>query len=260
MKLNVKQLTIIVFTLLCIVSGYHYGYGNVIWQIIVAVSICLITNLLIEYSRTGKLIVSESAIITGLIIAMVAAPKSPVLEIAILSMIAIVSKFLIKTNNRTVFNPAALSLLIGVLVFNLPLGWWADYNHFLTIIAGSLLLIKYNGHWKMIYAFLITLIVFIIIHSLFLGLTISDELYFKIGISFFFTFFMLTDPRTTPLMADQFITFGIITSVGTFLSMLFFPSTTFIGGLLVANLITPYLNNLSMQKIKARIPVKIQPT
>ena len=250
MKLNIKQWTIIALILLAAFGGYRSGYGNVAWQTITSLTTALVTNIVIDWLRTKRLVISESAIITGLIIALVTAPSSPLPEIALLAFVAIVSKFLIRFNKRTIFNPAALSLLIGVLVFNLPLGWWGDHNHILTIIAGSLLLIEYRGQWKTVYSFLITLAALVIIHALILNMPVVEELTFKIGISFFFAFFMLTDPKTKPLMADQSIPFGIITAVFSFLSMIFLPSTTFIGGLLVANLTTPLLNILSLKKIR----------
>jgi len=249
-KLNIKQLTIIALLILGIVGGYRYGYGTVFWQTIVSVGTAAITNLVLTWFKTKKAVFSESAIITGLIIAMVAAPSSPLPLISLLAFVAIISKFLLKINNRSIFNPAALSLLLGVLVFNLPLGWWGDYNHILTIIAGSLLLIEYRGQWKMIYSFLVTLALLTIIQALIINMPVTDELNFRIGIAFFFSFFMLTDPKTRPLMADQALTFGMITAIFSFLSAIFLPSTTFIGGLLVANLATPFLNTLSLKKIR----------
>lgn len=250
--LNVKHWTIISLCLLGAISGYFYGYANVLGQIIIAVLVCLTVNALIEFYRSKKIILSDSAIITGLLISMVAAPNTPWLFIAALSAIAILSKFLIKFDQRTVFNPAALSLLIGNLFFKIPLSWWVDNNHLLTIIAGSILLIKYNQHWKMIFAFLLSLAALISLQAFFIQQPLIDQLYFNLGISFFFAFFMITDPRTSPMIADQFIAFGIIVAIGSFLCMIFYPPATLVGGLLIANLINPYLNRLSLKRIKAK--------
>lgn len=257
--LNVKQWTIILLCLLAAISGYHYGYLNVLGQVIIAVLVCVTVNAFIEFSRTGKLILSESAIITGLIISMVSAPKTSWLFIAVISAIAILSKFVIKFDKRTVFNPAALSLLIGTIFFKIPLSWWGDNNHLLTIIAGSILLIKYNGHWKMIFTFLFTLIFFIGFQAFITQQPLIDLLYFNIGISFFFAFFMITDPRTSPMMPDQFFNFGVIAATGSFLCTIFYPPANLIGGLLLANLITPYLNRLSLNRIKAKVAATTKP-
>jgi enediyne biosynthesis protein E5 len=250
--LNVKQWTILLLCILGIVGGYRYGYTNVAGQVIVSVLVTTALNLAFDYFRTKKIILSESAIITGLIISMVAAPNTNLLTIAIIAAIAIFSKQLIQIKKRTLFNPAAFSLLIGILFFQLPLSWWADSNHYLTIIAGSILLLTYSGHWKTIYAFLGTLTVLLTIRALLWHLPLADQLYLNLGISYFFTFFMLTDPKTSPMIGDEFIIYSVITAVGTFLSIVFHPSSIFLGGLLAANLATPYLNTLSLNKIKAR--------
>jgi Na+-translocating ferredoxin:NAD+ oxidoreductase RnfD subunit len=104
----------------------------------------------------------------------------------------------------------------------------------------------------MIYAFIIPTILLITGRAILLNLPVADEIYFNAGIIFFFSFFMLTDPKTSPMMADKLITFGIIATFGSFLCMLFYPPAILLGGLLLANLITPYLNILSLNKIKAK--------
>ncbi len=251
-NLNIKQWTLIVLPILGLVGGYNAGYINVIGQVLVAIFVATGLNMIIDYFLTKKIKISDSAIITGLIISTVAAPSTPLLLIAFLSVIAIISKYFIRAKNRTIFNPAAFSFLIGILFFHLQLGWWADYNHYLTIILGSFLMVQYPGHWKMLFSFFITWVVLISVRAFVLNLPLIDELYLSVGISFFFMFFMLTDPKTIPLMADQFMTFGILVALGSFISALFFPSTIFILGLLTANLANLYLNALSLKKVRLK--------
>lgn len=252
-NLNVKQYTIILLCLLATISGYKYGYENVLGQLAVAVLITGITNSAIEYFRTKTLRISDSGLITGLIIAMVLAPNSPLLLTGLLSILAIASKYILRINNRPVFNPAALGLMIGLIFFKTALGWWGDYYHILTIVAGSILLIKFPGRWKMIFAFLITLSALIISKAQISGPSAFDQLYLNISISSFFIFFMLTDPKTSPLLPNQFVTFGILAAIGSFAAAIFLPSTIFVSGLLLADLSVPYLNHLSIQKIKKPI-------
>ena len=61
---------------------------------------------------------------------------------------------------------------------------------------------------------------------------------------------MVTDPKTSPLLPDQFINFGILTAVGSFMALIFFPSALFIGGLLAADAFVRYLNYRSLRKLK----------
>src|SRR3990167_8123472 len=200
--LNLKQYTIVLLFCLAIVSGYRYGYENILGQMAVAILLAGATNSAIEYLRTKTWRISDSG------------------------------------------------LIIGVLFFKAVLGWWGDYYHILTIIAGSILLTKYTGHWKMIFAFLANLSILILGRALISGSSVIDQLYLIVSISSFFIFFMLTDPKTSPLLPDKFIVFGTLAAVGSFISVIFLPSALFVAGLLAADLFVPYLNYLSLQKMK----------
>lgn len=252
-NLNVKQYTIILLCLLAAVSGYKYGYENILGQMSVAVLMTGIASSSIEYFRTKTLRISDSGLITGLIIAMVLAPNSSLLLTGLLSIMAIASKYILRINNRPIFNPAAFGLMIGLIFFKTALGWWGDYYHILTIIAGSILLIKFPGRWKTIFAFLVTLSVSIIFKAQISGPSAFDQLYLNISVSSFFIFFMLTDPKTSPLLPNQFIAFGIFAAVGSFIGATLLPSSLFVSGLLIADLSVPYLNYLSLKRIKRTI-------
>lgn len=247
--LNVKQWTIILLLVAGIISGYHYGYGSVLGQVVVAVICAVLTSGVADYLKTKKWKISESAIITGLIIGMVTGPNSSLMAISLISVLAIISKYLFQINKRSVLNPAAFGLLIGMLFFKIALGWWADYSHIITIILGSILMAKYAGHWKMIFAFLITFAAAVCYKAFFYHLVFADELFLNIGISFFFTFFMLTDPKTAPIFPNQQIKFGMLTALFTFVMLQVYPAASFTGGLLLANLAVPYINYKSMKKI-----------
>lgn len=248
--LNVKQWTILLLTTLALVCGWHYGFDKTLPQVALSLFCSVSSNAILDLISTKKLKISESAIITGLTISMVAAPKTHLAVIALMATIAIGSKYVLQINKRPVFNPAALSLLIGLFFFNVTLGWWGGYYSVLTIIAGSILLMKFSGHWKMIYAFLGTLTGLLIIRSWILNLPIIDELYLNLGISFFFVFFMLTDPKTAPILPNQLSKYAVIAAIGTVLSIQFHPPTVLIGGLLLANLLTPYINYRALKKIQ----------
>jgi len=103
----------------------------------------------------------------------------------------------------------------------------------------------------MIFSFFATLSVLIFARSLANNTSFVDQIYLVIGTSFFFVFFMLTDPKTAPLRSEDLIIFGMIAALGTFASVLYWPATIFIGGLLIANLAVPILNkiNFSIQRI-----------
>lgn len=251
---NTKDWTIFLLLILGAISGYSYGYGSVIGQVVVAVVVMGGLDAIITFWRTKKWTLPESGILSGMILGMIAAPASSLPTIALLSVIGILSKYILRWNKRTIFNPAALSLLIGTFFFNIIMGWWADHYQFLTIITGSILLYKYSGHWKLIFAFLITFTVLLAGKSLIMHQSLIDELYLNIGTSFFFMFFMLTDPKTMPMMPKDYPIYGVVAAIGTLLSILFAPKTIFLGGLLLANVVAAFINAHTMAKLRAPKP------
>ncbi|MFA6603687.1 MAG: RnfABCDGE type electron transport complex subunit D [Patescibacteria group bacterium] len=241
-KLNVKQLTILLILLLAVSSVWRLGTEAILWQLLLAASTAAVLEAAVGYRRTRRLALSESGLITGLIIAGVAAPGSSMFAVVLMTAIAIVSKHLLKIQRRNIFNPAAFGLLCGVLFLGVRLSWWIDASHLLTIVAGSVLLAFFTGRWRQILAFLAVFIGLLGARSWFSGQPFTMELYLYVSISSFFVFFMLTDPRTSPLAPRGQLLFAAVAAIGSFLSILFQPATIFIGGLLAANLLAAGLN------------------
>lgn len=245
MKLNLKDWVIIYLAALALIGGWHYGYEKVAAQIIVSSAVCLIFAAVLKALKKKKMF-SRSALITGLIIGLVLAPGEVLWRVILICLIAMASKF-IKFNNRHIFNPAAFGLLAG-LFFGTQMGWWAAYSAPLVIIVGAHLLYELKGRWKMIFSFFAALIVLIFAQSLMLDASFVDQVYLVIGTSFFFAFFMLTDPMTAPFKPKDLVIFGIIAAAGTFASVIYWPPAVFIGGLLMANLAVPILNKINFSR------------
>ena len=249
LKMNAKRWTILLILVLASVSGWRFGYGHVWPQVLFAVVCAVGADVIFDLFVLKKPVFSESTVITGLIVAVLPAPESPLLPIALMSLFAIASKRLIRVDRRNVFNPAALGLLIGVLLFGARLSWWVDANHLLTILAGAVLFTVFSGRWRSIFAFLAVFIILIIARAVALGHPIPADLYLYVSISSFFVFFMLTDPRTSPLMPKDQPLFAAVVAVGSFLSVIFHPASIFLGGLLLADVLTIFLNRRSFANL-----------
>jgi Na+-translocating ferredoxin:NAD+ oxidoreductase RnfD subunit len=223
-----------------IISGWHYGYGNILPQVLMAVFTCVIVNGVLGYfKKRGEeprvFYFSYSALITGLILSAVLAPNTSLSIVFYLALIAIISKYIFRSNHNNIFNPAALAIFIGMLFFHTMQSWWVSDNPWLITLAGAYLLYNLRGRWKMVFSFLITLIILISAKAWINNLPIAGELYLNIGTSFFFMFFMLTDPKTAPCLPRELVWFGVIAAIGSFLSIIFWPASIFILGLLGAN-------------------------
>jgi Na+-translocating ferredoxin:NAD+ oxidoreductase RnfD subunit len=248
LSLNVKKLTLILITALAAVGGWKMGYARVLPQVVVAVAAAAAIDAAVVLFRQKKLVWSDSAAITGLIVAGVAAPQTSPIVIAAVAAVAVVSKHIIRFDRRNVFNPAALGLLLGVFVFGLRLSWWIDSTHLLTIAAGALLLARFAGRWRLVLVFLAVFAGLLAAYAWRLGDPLVDVWFQYVSITSFFVFFMATDPRTSPVMARHLPAFGAIAAAGSFLSVVLHPASIFIGGELLANLFTPLFNRVALRK------------
>lgn len=204
--------------------------ANVLTSVIVCISLSLLVRLFIK-KKEFKL--SKDAAITGMIIAIVLQPIG-ILLTAIVAALAIILKNLIRFEGKPLFNPAALALVLGAMLLKTPLTWWA---------AGPLSLLGFwiayrQGKVPMSLSFI----------SVSLGLNILLEL--KQGAfswdilannpAFFLAFFMLTEPKTTPLWKNQQLLFGAGVAILAFLHALVLPTIDpLLVGLLIMNALRP---------------------
>lgn len=256
MKLTIKSWTLIALAFLAIVGIGHAGVSVVLPQLVVAVVICLFGDGLVLYVRSKKVRISDAGMITGLIVAMVLAPSTPIWLVIVASFAAIASKHLLRFKYRNVFNPATFGLVVA-LMFGGAMGWWGGFSPILTIVVGAALLGVYPGRWKLIASFLVTFVSLIGIGSLIGQTSFFTDLYFLIGSSFFFIFFMLTDPKTSSVTPNGLILFGVLVAALSFLSHLVLPSTMYLVGLLIANAVSPWMNIRRIRFAPSTTPVPV---
>jgi Na+-translocating ferredoxin:NAD+ oxidoreductase RnfD subunit len=243
MKLNVKHWTLIALAVLTTAGAFHVGLGSVFVQVAVALLVCLAVDGFAARRKTGKFHVSDSAAITALIVATVLAPNEPWWRVAIVSLVAMLSKHLIRVGPKNLFNPAAFGLALGVLIGS-PLSWWGAFSPTLTVIVGSALLAAHPGRWKKIAAFLLTLTALVGLQAAFTDASFIDQAYLVLGASFFFALIMLTDPKSGPIFPRGMTLFGAIVAGAVFLLSLLMPSEMYVGGLLIGNACVPLLNKM----------------
>ncbi len=243
LNINVKRLTLILILFLAAVSGWRMGYGRVLPQVAVSLAVALTLETAVSYKRLKKLVWSDAAAITGLIVGGVAAPNAPLAGIAAMSALAMVSKYVISIDRRNVFNPAAFGLLVGTVALKVPLSWWVDSTHLLTIAVGALLLVRLPGRWRMVFTFLAFFAALVALRAWSLGRSPLFDWYLYVSITSFFLFFMATDPRTAPIKVEQQPLFALLAAAGAYISVALHPQSIFLFGLIVANLVAAWQNH-----------------
>lgn len=238
---------------------YFSGFGRIpidkYFGILIASLISAICfDLLISYLRIRKLFLPHAAVVSGLIIALLANPNMPLWQIVTICAIAMASKNFIRVSGKHIFNPAGFGLFIGGLIFLQNVAWWGtsfQYSSNLnaqTLILNIILLSPlYISAYRMRRHFSIA--AFIIVNTILTLFSIGNFSPTILLITLlnptivFFSIVMLPEPMTSPSKRNLQILFGVTAAVLNFIltsntiaGNIFIPDSL-IASLLVANLI-----------------------
>lgn len=204
--------TILLLLLMVVVSSYTLRIIPYSAMAAVAATL-LIEAALVKYYLKVRLRLPLPALITGLLISMIAPQNAPLLLIVLAAAAAEFSKFFIKFKSSILLNPTAFGLLIALPMFHLGDTWWASssYNVLGMILSLSPLLIVAAYYAKrlptsisfMSMAMAIGLILGGVGHMSVSGL---DSLLFSIN--YLFAFVMIADPKTSPIGITSQIIYG----------------------------------------------------
>ncbi len=79
------------------------------------------------FFKNKKLSITDSSVISGLIIGYVLSPYNPWWIFTLASLAAICSKYLIQIHKKHLFNPAALGIFLTVILFGASTQWKGTY-------------------------------------------------------------------------------------------------------------------------------------
>jgi Na+-translocating ferredoxin:NAD+ oxidoreductase RnfD subunit len=185
----------------------------------------------------------SGAVLTGFIVAMVLQPNEPLAVMAITSILAILSKYVLRTRSANVFNPAALAVVASYYMFQTGQSWWGAlpdapiWTKAVLIVAGVFIADRVN---KMplvlvflgVYFLLFTVTAFVTNPVHVSGVFRAPDL----EAALYFAFIILTDPPTSPVRYPDQIVCGVIVAV---VSFAFFQWTAavyyLLAGVLVGN-------------------------
>ncbi|MFL5659641.1 MAG: oxidoreductase [Ktedonobacteraceae bacterium] len=161
----------------------------------------------------------ESAYITALILALIIDPvKSPgdLLFPGWAAILAMSSKYILALNNKHVFNPAAIAVVITSFALGESASWWVGTASMLpAVLLGGVLLVRKLHQGEMVSIFVVASLVTVCIASLLEGLPVTRELQQLLVESplFFFAAIMLTEPLTVPPTQNLKRIYGLITGI-----------------------------------------------
>ena len=190
----------------------------------------------------------KSALISGLSLCLLLRTNSLVL-VVVASVITIASKFLIRVNGKHLFNPTnfglvALMLITGGTVWVSP-GQWGNvaFFSFLMVCLGGLVVMRAERS-DVTLAFIASYLTLVIGRSLWLGEPLAIPLHrLQSGALLLFTFFMISDPRTTPDSRAGRIVFAALVACGAwYVQFRMFRTNGLLWSLAAFSLCTPLLD------------------
>lgn len=221
------------------------------WAFLLAVLACVISTLAIEtlilYFKTKKFQITESSIITGLIIGYVLSSDEMWWRFAFACFLAILSKHLIRFQKKHIFNPAAFGIFLTLIFLGASTQWRATYVWYILVPFGIYFAHRLKKLEIVIGYAIISLALFGI--QAFLSGIPSGKIFGYF--SYFYIFVMVIEPKTTPLRPPGKYLFGA--GLAALIFILTEAGVRFdaeLLSLLAANAAVPLLN---------RIPLKKQP-
>ncbi|MEK7499815.1 MAG: RnfABCDGE type electron transport complex subunit D, partial [Patescibacteria group bacterium] len=218
---------LVLYILLCLygVSLVFGVFGLISFSVISLISTSIIILLLcISFNRLfahhfAVPTNADSVYITAFLIYFLLLPPDGdwsrfVVEVLIVTTVAIGSKYLIVKEKKHIFNPTALGFVASALILGVSASWWVSGDWRLTVllIAGGILIVRKLRHSDLFFAFLATYLLITLLVPIFQN-GVFDFTFLKhliLSPLSFFAFFMLTEPLTTPPGRRLRIVYGAI--------------------------------------------------
>ena len=249
---------IILFTL--VIAGGFSGRVDVsLFQLLISLSCCL----LCQYIASALTTVSfewRSALITGLSLSLLLRMNS--LSFAVLAaVIAISSKFLIRSQNKHIFNPANFSIVVLLLldapIWVSPGQWGSDVVLIALLYIFGLAVLLQTRQWDIAFSFLAVFSTLLFLRGWYLGDPASIAIHqLQNGALMIFAFFMLSDPKTIPTTKRYRFVFATMVAVFAYVLLFQFQLREAIFYALFMSCLMYSLNGLWLQQWKGRINAK----
>lgn len=191
----------------------------------------------------------RSAIISGLSLCLLM--RCPSLSLSLLlASLAILSKFLFRWNDKHIFNPTNFALALGVLVtdqVSIDPGQWGNGALLAFFIACMGIFVSNKAcRIDVSLAFFLTYATSLFVYTTWIGEPLTTPIQkLQTGSLLIFTFFMISDPRTTPDSRLGRIIFGsVIALVGIYLQLAQGIKAGLIISLVFISVLTPLIDFL----------------
>ncbi len=190
----------------------------------------------------------KSALISGLSLCLLLRTNSLVVAV-VTSALAIASKFILRWNDKHLFNPTNFGIVCMMMVSRgavwVSPSQWGDFAFFafLVVCLGGLV-VNRASRTDVTLAFLATFLALVFGRSAWLGEPLAIPLHrLQNGVLLIFAFFMISDPRTTPDSRVGRILFGALVAFGAaFVQFRLFRTNGLLWSLAAFSLVVPLID------------------
>jgi Na+-translocating ferredoxin:NAD+ oxidoreductase RnfD subunit len=213
----------LVLVLLAAVAAPHEGLRVVVAQLAAATIAAGAIDACILRYRHRRWEFPSGAVLTALIAGMVLSAQAVWYTAMLTSVVAVLSKYAIRTRAANVFNPAALGIILLVPVLHPGQSWWGALPEVmpalqLLLVATGVFIADRVNKMPLALAFLG------VYYLLFTAAAFAgdprwvSEVYRTPDLQavLFFAFFILTDPPTSPVRYPDQMVFAVIVAVVSF--------------------------------------------
>ena len=223
--------------------------------IVLALLFTVSTDALISYIKNKKLVITESSLVSGLIIGYVLSSDLEWWVIGLAGVLAIASKHFIRFRERHIFNPAALGIFLTTLSLAVFTQWKAAYTWYIIVPAGVYFTLKIRK-FDIVLSYFVVSVILYGIQAMMHGASLINILGY---LNYFFIFIMLIEPRTTPFSRTGKILFGAGVASLTFL---FYERSVRLevelAALLCFNILNMFLNKITLHFSDTQPSVKLK--
>ena len=219
--------------------------ASLLLSVLLCVAVAVLAEDCLFLLKKRKIVFSDSAVITGLIIGFVLGCGQAWYVYVLASAIAIISKDLIRIQKRHIFNPAAFGIFSVTLLLAATTQWKGTYQWYILFPAG--IYFTYRIHkMSLLISYAVVALSLWGIQAL---LQHVNVMYIFGYLSYFFIFIMLIEPKTTPLTWMGKMLFGSIVALSIFiLTELGVRFDVELCSLLIGNSTVSLLNKLKQKK------------
>jgi Na+-translocating ferredoxin:NAD+ oxidoreductase RnfD subunit len=239
-----KGLLTLLLVLLTAIAAPGEGTEVVVRNMGAAVLAAGVVDMVILRLRNGAWEYPGGAVLTAMIVAMVMRAQEPWLVPVVTSVVAILSKYLIRSRQANVFNPAALALVLMFYVMPHGQSWWGALPEVsplwlrAVLLVGGIYLTNRVNKLPLALSFLGAYFC-LFTATAFLGDPRHVAEIFRspdIDAVLYFTLVILTDPPTSPPKYRGQWVFGIITAAAGYAVFMIFGVAYFLlAGVLAGN-------------------------